>query len=109
MSISQERDDRAEHRAKIEALFLAHPLTEIQNAILKAITPHYQQRISECRRLGMDIRNVPVFVPSGVPGRMKRLDGNYKFHPTPGAREGTTPAADRWPLSENYATKFELT
>ncbi len=109
MSISQERADREMQRLKIELLFREHPLTLIDCEILKAITPHYQQRISECRKLKMDIRNVPRFLARDD-GSLKRLDGNYKFHPIAGAREGTSPSPERWPVPDApYEETWRLT
>lgn len=39
------------------------------------ITSHYQQRISESRRRGLRIRNVPRYIM--VNGRKKKQDGAY--------------------------------
>lgn len=110
-SLPQEIEDRTAQREAIERLFRARPLQEIRVVELRDITPHYQQRISEARRGGMDIRNVPVFTER-LDGTKKRLDGNYKFHPTPGSREGTQPSAELWPVPDSPfadSEKFELT
>lgn len=81
-AITTELQDRELHREKIAALFRLHPLEDISADTLKSITPHYQQRISECRRkLEMTIRNVPVTVRIEPGGRLKRLDGSYRFEP----------------------------
>lgn len=75
-------DEKAAHQAQretIAALFHSRPLEEIDNAELKKITPHYQQRISECRRqLGMNIKNIRVSILQ-ADGTLKRLDGNYRY------------------------------
>ncbi len=79
MSLSDELDDRTAQRLKIAALFKARPLEDITADELKAITTHYQQRISECRRLEhMTIRNIRVSITL-ADGMEKRLDGSYRY------------------------------
>lgn len=73
--IASELDDRTAQRLKLEALFQSRPLQEIEPDELKAITPHYQQRLSESRRRGMRIVNVPRYIL--VNGRKKKQDGAY--------------------------------
>ncbi len=81
MGLDTERADRQAHRDAIATLFKAAPLKEIEPETLKAITPHYQQRISECRRdLGMIIRNVPRSL-TDAGGRKRKRDGAYRFEP----------------------------
>lgn len=80
-SVSQEKADRLFQRDQIAALFKARPLAEIEAAELKRVTTHYQQRISECRRdLGMTIENVRRSRQEAS-GRVKRLDGAYRYQP----------------------------
>lgn len=81
MSVSQELDDRKAQRQKIAALFKSRPLEDITADELRTITPHYQQRISECRRLEqMKIVNVRVSITL-ADGSEKRLDGSYRYEP----------------------------
>lgn len=75
-SLTTEIEDRAAQREQIEALFKSRPLEEIEPDELRNITPHYQQRISESRRLSkMRIVNVPRYIL--VNGRKKKQDGAY--------------------------------
>lgn len=79
MSLPDELDDRKAQRQKIAALFKSRPLEDITADELKVITPHYQQRISECRRLEqMTIRNIRVEYVA-LDGSKKRLDGSYRY------------------------------
>ncbi len=79
MSLTEEVQERAAQRQKIAALFQSRPLEDITADELKAITPHYQQRISECRRLEhMTIRNIRVSIVL-ADGTEKRLDGSYRY------------------------------
>lgn len=78
--LATEIEDRAQHRATIAALFKSHPLEDISADVLEAITPHYQQRISECRRIGMYLQNRPQWLAL-TGGRQKRLDGAYRYYP----------------------------
>lgn len=113
MSIDTEIADRAMHREKIAALFKAHPVEDIESEPLRAITPHYQQRISELRH-GKDrmvIQNRPRSVQDDS-GRAKRLDGAYRWlpHGEPIGRDATEPLADRWPIvGAPYEETFRLT
>ncbi len=110
-SIADEKAARLAQRDMIAALFRSHPLQEIDNAILKAITPHYQQRISECRRqLGMTIQNIRVSVAQ-ADGTLKRLDGNYRLlTQAPHGRDAGTFTSREWthvegPFTEPWTLK----
>lgn len=109
-SLPQEIRDRDADMREIAEHFKSHALLIVTPDELRAVTPNYHQRISECRRkLKMDIRNVPVYIALDN-GKMKRLAGNYKFHPTPGSREGTQPSAELWPVTDApYQETFKLT
>lgn len=97
ISVNQEKADRLFQRDQIAALFKARPLAEIEPVELKAITPHYQQRISECRRdLGMTVENVRRSYQDGV-GRVKRLDGAYRYQPH-GEALGDDPSVQMRPV-----------
>ncbi len=81
MSLSDELDDRTAQRLKIAALFKARPLEDITADELRAVTPHYQQRISELRRKSqMTIRNVPQSFTDAL-GRVHKMDGSYRWYP----------------------------
>lgn len=73
--VASEIADRAAQREQIEALFKSRPLEEIEPEELRKVTPHYQQRLSESRRRGMRIVNVPRYIL--VNGRKKKQDGAY--------------------------------
>ncbi len=112
MSTVTEIQDRQAHRDAIAALFQAHPLEEIEPETLKAITPHYQQRISECRRqLKMTIRNVPRSL-TDADGRKRKRDGAYRYeqHERLGRDSGTIVSAG-WsgkhqsPFTEEFRLK----
>jgi len=81
VSIGQQVEDRAAQTAKIAKLFKARPLEDIEPDELRRITPHYQQRISECRRkFTMNIVNVPRSLML-ADGTVKKLDGAYRWEP----------------------------
>lgn len=105
-------DEKAAHQAQREtmaALFRSRPLEEIDNAELKQITPHYQQRISECRRLlKMQIHNIRVFVVL-ADGTKKRLDGNYRYEPYDRlGRDAGTFAPRTWTTAGPFTEPFTL-
>ena len=100
MALSEELSDREMHRQQIADLLTAQPWQDVPAETLKAITPHYQQRISECRRKPYSLRivNVPCYLEDAK-GRKKRLDGAYRFEPQePHGRDATQPIQDRWPV-----------
>ena len=104
-NVSQEKADREMQRQQIAELLTTHPLLEIEPETLRKITPHYQQRISECRRSGMRIENVPRFLALEN-GRLKRLDGAYRFVPyEPLGRDAGTFQAAGW--STKHGRPFE--
>lgn len=108
-----ELDDRKAHRDAIAALLKASPLQDIEPDTLKAITPHYQQRISECRRkLGMTIENVRR-TRQDADGRVRRQDGAYMYRPTGPAlgRDAGTLAPAEWPTVHGrpFQEEYELT
>ncbi len=117
-SLGNEIEDRAAQRAKIAALFQAHPLMMIHANDLKAITPHYQQRISELRRKhGMNIENVPQSVPdltkpryrNGEP-RRKKIDGAYRYLTYDRlGRDAGMPTLAPWNQDRPFAEGFKLT
>ncbi len=90
-TVQQEKQARAEHRATIEALFRAQPLDAIEPDVLRAITPHYQQRISEIRKSGFRIVNVPR--SRIVDGKARKSDGAYRFVP-----DASEPSPERWTI-----------
>ncbi len=98
MSTADNLAEHQIHREKIEALL--KPLEEIEPAILRAITPHYQQRISEIRkRTGKRIVNVKR--TRLVDGKVKAADGAYRWEPFDSlGRDASVPAADRWTIPE---------
>lgn len=108
-SIGDEKAARLYQRDQIAALFRSRPLEEIDNAELKKITPHYQQRISECRReLNMNIRVVKRWTKS-ADGRMKRLDGDYIFKPyTELGRDAGTFTEREWTTEGPFTEPFSL-
>lgn len=109
--IATELEDRAAQRDKIAALFRLHPLEDISADTLRAITPHYQQRISELRRKrgaepGMRLENRPQWVEDAPTGRKKRLDGSYRYLPhEPLGRPADTVIAAGW--STKHGRPFE--
>lgn len=99
--IASELDDRTAQRLKLEALFQSRPLQEIEPDELKAITPHYQQRLSESRRRGMRIVNVPRYIM--VNGRKKKQDGAYMLVTfTPLGRDAAEQIPRRWTETGAY-------
>jgi hypothetical protein len=74
-SVSEERDARKLHGAKILAWLEAGSATADE---LRKITPHYQQRISELRQRGYCIENVPQWIVL-ADGRKLRRDGGYRL------------------------------
>lgn len=101
MSVDQEIDDRTAHRDAIATLFKESPLEDIEPADLKKITPHYQQRISECRRqLGMTIQNRPRSRQE-ADGRVRKQDGAYRYLPDgePLGRDAGAYVAAEWPMA----------
>ena len=87
--------DHALHRAQIAELFRSRPLEPIWPAELRKITPHYQQRISECRKAkhgGMLIRNIQQWRVDEQ-GEKHRIDGPYVYAPKPAERKPAGPPA----------------
>ena len=109
MDIAQEKQDRQFQRDAIAAIFRAAPLEEIDHDRLAQITPHYQQRISECRRqLKMHIANVRVCIALEN-GTLKRLDGNYRYHPNPPlGRDASEPVPRLWTTDGPFTELFTL-
>ena len=107
-NISQECADRALQREQIAALLKAHALEDVEPEPLRAITPHYQQRISECRRIGMHIENRPRYLAlSG--GKLKKLDGAYRYLPyEPLGRDAGTVTARGWNQNGPFTEEFRL-
>ena len=96
--IANEVEDREAHMLAIATLFKAAPLLDIEPDILRNITPHYQQRISECRRkLKMTIQNVPRY-RTDADGTKHKQDGAYRYltHEPIGRDSGTQVPAE-WP------------
>ena len=113
MSVSQEKADRQFQRDKIAALFRLHPLEDIEPEILKSITPHYQQRISECRReLGMWLENRSRWAQDRS-GTKHRLDGAYCWYPDgkPLGRDAGQVVAAGWSTKHGrpFEADFKLT
>ena len=108
-SVSDEKAARKFQRDTIAALFTSRPLEEIDNSELRKITPHYQQRISECRQqLGMHIQNIRVSVVQ-ADGTLKRLDGNYRFTPyVPLGRSSDTFTPRTWTTDGPFTEPFTL-
>ena len=113
-NVTQEKADRQFQRDKIAALFRLHPLEDIEPEVLKAITPHYQQRISECRRqLGMTIQNRPRSRQDAT-GRKVKQDGAYRWLPAGdplGADSSVPDRAREWPTVHGrpFEEPFRLT
>lgn len=81
-TVAEERTDRQAQRDRLASWFRARPLEEVTPDQLRdLIGPHYQQRISECRReLGMEIKNLPQW-RTDTDGRKHRMDGHYRYEP----------------------------
>ena len=109
-SIAEEREARAAQCAKLADLFKSRPLAEIEPDELKAITPHYQQRISELRRKAkMRIVNVPRSLEM-ADGTKRKRDGAYMWTPhTPLGRDAGQPVPAPWNQDRPYAQEFRLT
>jgi len=99
-TVAEEREARKAHRDAIAAILKASPLEDVEPDVLRAITPHYQQRISECRRqLGMTIQNRPRSRQDAT-GRKVKQDGAYRWLPAGeplGADASVTDRAREWP------------
>lgn len=112
--IQSEIETRKAHRDIIAALFKSRPLVEIEPAELRTITPHYQQRISECRReFGMVIKNV-ARTGQDASGRAKKLDWAYRYQPHGDAlgRDASQPTTViEWPTTHGrpFQEDFRLT
>ncbi len=107
-----ELEDRKAKRDEIAAYFKAREWQEITAEELRAITPHYQQRISQCRsQLEMTIVNVRKSYEDAL-GAMHRLDGSYVFRPTGPAqgRDAGTFVAPSWASAHpaSFEPPFEL-
>ncbi len=109
-SVAEQVEDRTAQREKIAALFQAHPLMLIHAEQLRAITPHYQQRISELRwKHGMRIENIPISLTLAN-GRKKKLDGAYRYLTyEPLGRDAGTPTLAPWNQDRPFAEPFKLT
>lgn len=96
------------HREQIEALLKSRPLETVEPEELRKITPHYQQRISESRRHGLRIENVPRWLEL-TDGTKKRRDGAYRFVPfaTLG-RDANALVPRRWTETGAYQDNFRL-
>ncbi len=109
-SIAEEREARAAQCAKLADLFRSRPLHEIEPDELKAITPHYQQRISELRRKQqMRIVNVPRSVTRSDGSKAKQ-DGAYRYENFEKlGRDAGQPVPAPWNQDRPYAQEFRLT
>ena len=96
------------HREQIEALLKSRPLETVEPDELKKITPHYQQRISESRRHGLRIENVPRWLEL-ADGTKKRLDGAYRYSPHPKlGRDAAERVPREWNHDGPYQEPFRL-
>ncbi len=109
-SIAEEREARAAQCATLRQMFEARPLVEIEPDELKAVTPHYQQRISELRRKQqMRIVNVPRSVTLSD-GTTKKQDGAYRYENFDRlGRDAGQPVPAPWNQDRPYAQEFRLT
>ncbi len=109
-TVAEEREARAAQCAKLADLFKARPLAEIEPDELKAITPHYQQRISELRRKAkMRIVNVPRSVTL-ADGTTKKQDGAYRYENFERlGRDAGQPVQAPWNQDRPWAPEFRLT
>ena len=95
-SVATEKAAHRLHREQIEALLTSRPLDTVEPEELRKITPHYQQRISESRRHGLRIENVPRWLIL-ADGTKKRRDGAYRFLPHPRlGRDAAESVPRRW-------------
>ena len=96
------------HREQIEALLTSRPLETVEPDELRKISPHYQQRISESRRHGLRIENVPRWLELSD-GIKKRLDGGYQFVPfEPLGRDASKLVPRGWTNTGPYQEPFTL-
>ena len=84
--VAVERSAHELHCEHLKALFESRPLTEIDAEELNALVgDNYQQRISELRGRGHNIRNVPRYRQTGTKKdgtpKLKKITGGYMFHP----------------------------
>lgn len=106
-TIAQECEDRTAQCEKIAALFKSRPYEEISPEELRVITPHYQQRISNCRsKMGMTIQNIPKSRQDAA-GVVHKADGWYRWLPDgpPLGRAADTVIAAGW--STKHGRPFE--
>lgn len=104
-------EDRKAQCEKIAALFKAHPLYEIEPEELHKITPHYQQRISELRRLKVGRMNIINVSRSLVQadGTKKKRDGAYRYEPHDRlGRDAGEQVPAPWNQDRPFAQPFEL-
>ncbi len=111
-SVVTEIEDRKAKRDEIAAYFKAREWQEVSAEELRAITPHYQQRISNCRMdLDMTIVNVRKSYEDAL-GETHRLDGSYVYRPTGPAqgRDAGSFVAPSWPSAHPvpFEQPFEL-
>ena len=96
MTTRDEINSHRLHREQIEALLRSRPLETVEPDELRKITPHYQQRVSESRKHGLRIENVPRWLIL-ADGTKKRRDGAYRFVPYAKlARDGSELVPRRW-------------
>ncbi len=109
-TLPDELSARAAQCAKLADLFKSKPLAEIEPDELKAITPHYQQRISELRRKAqMRIVNVPRSMTRSD-GTVAKQDGAYRYENFEKlGRDAGQPVPAPWNQDRPYAQEFRLT
>ncbi len=106
--VSTELQTHRLHREQIEALLTSRPLETVEPDELRKISPHYQQRISESRRHGLRIENVPRWLEL-TDGTKKRLDGGYRFYPYAKlGRDGAELVPREWTNDGPYQEPFRL-
>ncbi len=106
-TVAQELEDRKADRDRIAAMLKMSPNEDVESDTLRAVTPHYQQRISECRRqLGMVIQNRPRSAQDSS-GRVRKQDGAYRWLPDgePLGRDSGAIVAAGW--STKHGRPFE--
>lgn len=107
-AIAQEFEDRKAQCETLAALFKSRPYEEISPDELRQITPHYQQRISNCRRkpFSMTIQNVPK-TRQDDSGTAHKADGWYVYRPdgAPLGRDSGQVIAAGW--STKHGRPFE--